>query len=125
MLVSDEGVVEAFVMSCRVFQRRVVHAFLCAIRDEGVAPTPMRLAGTAKNGPFLQFAERQAFGGLADGLVSSTSGSGAWLRGGRAEPGGVLPADQAPAVVRPRWLPAVTRLAPNFPRPEASSRSRT
>lgn len=70
LLVSDEEVVEAFVMSCRVFQRRVEHAFVCAIRDEGVAPTSMRLASTAKNGPFLQFAEDEAFGDLADGLVA-------------------------------------------------------
>jgi len=70
MLMSAEGVVEAFVMSCRVFQRRVEHAFLCIIHDEGLVPHAMRLAHTPKNGPFLEFAKDPAFGALEDGLVS-------------------------------------------------------
>jgi FkbH-like protein len=74
LLVSHDGVVEAFVMSCRVFQRRVEHAFLCTLQAAGITPTAMRLARTPKNGPFLQFAEDVAFEELADGLVSFDAG---------------------------------------------------
>jgi len=69
MLMSPDGIVEAFVMSCRVFQRRVEHAFLCTLHDDGITPHAMRLARTAKNGPFLEFAKDPAFGDLDDGLV--------------------------------------------------------
>lgn len=70
LLMSEAGVVEAFVMSCRVFQRRVEHAFLCAIYDAGIVPCAMRFAGTPKNGPFQEFAKDPVFGALGDGLVS-------------------------------------------------------
>jgi FkbH-like protein len=70
LMMSDDLVVEAFVMSCRVFQRRVEHAFLCTIFDRGVAPRAMRLGATPKNGPFREFAKDPAFASTEDGLVA-------------------------------------------------------
>ena len=69
LMMSEDLVVEAFVMSCRVFQRRVEHAFLCTMFDRGVAARGMRLAATPKNGPFREFAKDPAFDSADDGLV--------------------------------------------------------
>jgi FkbH-like protein len=69
-LLSKDGDVEAFVMSCRVFQRRVEFAFLTILYDMGIVPRAMRFAATAKNGPFQEFAADPAFGSLAEGAVA-------------------------------------------------------
>jgi FkbH-like protein len=69
LMMSEDLVVEAFVMSCRVFQRRVEQAFLCTLVDRGIAPRAMRLAATQKNGPFREFVTDPAFGPPEDGLV--------------------------------------------------------
>ena len=61
-LVTGDGVVESFVMSCRVFQRRVEHAFLCWLIEAGLAPSALRFAETARNEPMQQFLR-------ADGLT--------------------------------------------------------
>ena len=60
-LVTAEGVVESFVMSCRVFQRRVEHAFLCWLIEAGLAPTALRFAETPRNEPIQQFLRTEAF----------------------------------------------------------------
>lgn len=61
MLLTSSGIVEAFVMSCRVFQRRMEHAFVVSLVDQGVIPTAIRLAATERNEPFRQFAQGPGF----------------------------------------------------------------
>ncbi len=68
-LVGTDGVIEAFVMSCRVFQRRVEFAFLGALADRGVRPNAVRFAETERNEPFRQFIRDAAFGQLADAVL--------------------------------------------------------
>jgi FkbH-like protein len=60
-LVTGDGVVESFVMSCRVFQRRVEHAFLCWLIDAGFAPSALKFAETARNEPMQQFLRTDGF----------------------------------------------------------------
>jgi FkbH-like protein len=60
-LVAAGGLIEAFVMSCRVFQRRVEDAFLSALIEKGVRPTAVRFAPTDRNEPFRQFVTDPAF----------------------------------------------------------------
>jgi FkbH-like protein len=60
-LVTADGVVESFVMSCRVFQRRVEHAFLCWLIDAGFAPSALRFTETARNEPIQQFLRTEGF----------------------------------------------------------------
>ena len=69
-LVGPDGVIEAFVMSCRVFQRRVEFAFLSALAERGIRPTQVRYAETDRNEPFRQFIRDSAFGTSADELLS-------------------------------------------------------
>lgn len=54
-LVASDGTIEAFVMSCRVFQRRVEYAFLAWLMGQPHPPTGMQWASTARNAPFQQF----------------------------------------------------------------------
>jgi FkbH-like protein len=54
-LVSAEGVITAFVMSCRVFQRRVEHAFLAWLASQPHPLGAMDWASTPRNEPFAQF----------------------------------------------------------------------
>jgi FkbH-like protein len=67
-LVGPDGVIEAFVMSCRVFQRRMEYAFLVALAGRGTRPVAVRYAPTERNEPFARFMEDPAFGGTAAGL---------------------------------------------------------
>lgn len=60
-LVGPTGIIEAFVMSCRVFQRRVEQAFLAALAGQGHRPVAVRYAPTERNEPFRTFAQDQAF----------------------------------------------------------------
>jgi predicted enzyme involved in methoxymalonyl-ACP biosynthesis len=59
--VTADGIVESFVMSCRVFQRRVEHAFLCWLIDVGYAPSALRFAETPRNEPIQQFLRTDGF----------------------------------------------------------------
>ena len=60
-LANADGVVESFVLSCRVFQRRVEHAFMCWLVDAGLAPSVLRFAETARNEPIQQFLRGEGF----------------------------------------------------------------
>jgi len=60
-LANADGVVESFVLSCRVFQRRVEHAFVCWLVDAGLAPSVLRFAETARNEPIQQFLRGEGF----------------------------------------------------------------
>jgi FkbH-like protein len=68
-LVTATGVVEAWVMSCRVFQRRVEHAFLLAALARGTAVTGFRFAATERNEPMRQFL-RSLSGQPGDGVIA-------------------------------------------------------
>ncbi len=61
-LLGPEGTIEALVMSCRVFQRRVESAFLSALTGRGILPTAIRTIATDRNAPFRQFVQDPAFG---------------------------------------------------------------
>jgi FkbH-like protein len=54
-LVGADGVITAFVMSCRVFQRRAEHAFLAWLASQPHPPVGMNWATTPRNEPFAQF----------------------------------------------------------------------
>jgi FkbH-like protein len=54
-LVSADGVVTAFAMSCRVFQRRVEHAFLAWLASQPHPLAAIDWAPTPRNEPFAQF----------------------------------------------------------------------
>jgi FkbH-like protein len=56
-LVDRGGVIVSFVMSCRVFQRRVEHAFLAWLVSQPDPPVGMSWASTARNEPFGRFLE--------------------------------------------------------------------
>ena len=60
-LVDQSGTVVSFVMSCRVFQRRVEHAFLCTLVKLNAAPRRFRFAETERNEPFGTFRGDGAF----------------------------------------------------------------
>lgn len=63
-LISAGGSIEAFVMSCRVFQRRAEAAFLASLVARGIAPSELRHATTERNEPFRQFLRDPAFEAL-------------------------------------------------------------
>ena len=60
-LIGGDGRVRAFVMSCRVFQRRVEYAFLLALKDHLGAVLPLPFEETARNTPFSLFINEPAF----------------------------------------------------------------
>ncbi|HEX7937711.1 MAG TPA: hypothetical protein VF483_01895, partial [Gemmatimonadaceae bacterium] len=68
-LMDGAGVVEAFVMSCRVFQRRVEHAFLATLVACGAVPVAVRHAATDRNEPFREFTADAAFTTSGDVLA--------------------------------------------------------
>ncbi len=65
-LIGPDGVIEAFVMSCRVFQRRVELGFLTALVGRNVVPIAVRYARTDRNEPFTRFVGDPAFGLAAE-----------------------------------------------------------
>jgi len=69
-LVAPEGTIEAFVMSCRVFQRRVEYAFLAALARRGERLTGISYAPTERNEPFTTFVRDLAFGTETGGEMS-------------------------------------------------------
>lgn len=60
-LVDHSSTVVAFVMSCRVFQRRVEHAFLCTLVEREQAPQRFLYSPTERNEPFQTFCRDGAF----------------------------------------------------------------
>ncbi|HEY8506876.1 MAG TPA: hypothetical protein VIL32_00885, partial [Steroidobacteraceae bacterium] len=70
MLISAEGVVVSFVLSCRVFQRRVESAFCVWLAQNPGTPTAFAFAPTPRNEPFQLFAADPAFTKQADGTLS-------------------------------------------------------
>ncbi len=70
MLVAPEGVITAFVLSCRVFQRRVEQAFCAWLAAQPGAPAAVDYAPTERNEPFQHFLRDPAFGPAAPGRVA-------------------------------------------------------
>jgi FkbH-like protein len=54
-LVAPDGTIHSFVMSCRVFQRRVECAFLAWLATQPNPPTRLQWISTPRNGPFQRF----------------------------------------------------------------------
>ena len=67
-LVSSDGIVESFVLSCRVFQRRVEHAFLSWLAQRA-APRAFRLVETPRNEPARRFFDDPSFRRVDGDLV--------------------------------------------------------
>ena len=65
-LISGTGVIESFVMSCRVLQRRVEYAFLTWLASSERPPSAVRHVRTQRNAPMQQFLDHAAFA-CADG----------------------------------------------------------
>lgn len=76
-LVDPDGVVRSLVMSCRVFQRRVEHAFFAWLCQRGLAPAAMDYQRTERNEPIRQFLALPGLAGGApvDGLVPFDAGA--------------------------------------------------
>jgi FkbH-like protein len=68
-LVTAGGEIVALVMSCRVFQRRVEHAFLAWLARQPGAPRTLSFTATARNTPIQEFLEDSTFSRDGDGLV--------------------------------------------------------
>jgi FkbH-like protein len=68
-LIDASGEVESYVMSCRVFQRRVEHAFTAWLVRTGRPPVVFRHASTERNEPIRQYFADAGFVAGMDGLV--------------------------------------------------------
>lgn len=64
----------SFVLSCRVFQRRVEHAFSAWLAEQSDAPVSIEYAPTERNEPFQLFLRDPAFGAAAEGTVTWDAG---------------------------------------------------
>src|SRR5439155_5651245 len=66
-LVSRDGVIRSFVMSCRVLQRRVEYAFLAWLSSQPDLLGGLDFSATARNEPFQKFLAEPAFSRPDDG----------------------------------------------------------
>jgi FkbH-like protein len=60
-LVDAEGLVRSFVMSCRVFQRRLEYAFFSWLGEQAGPPVTLDFAATPRNEPMRRFLEDPSF----------------------------------------------------------------
>jgi FkbH-like protein len=60
-LIGPNGAVESYVMSCRVFQRRVEHAFTTWLVNTGHTPSAFVHVATERNEPIRQYLEGPGF----------------------------------------------------------------
>lgn len=68
-LLDEDGIVRSFVMSCRVFQRRVEHAFLIWLSGKTDQPLRLDFIATERNEPSRKLLEDSAFIHQEDGSV--------------------------------------------------------
>ncbi len=61
-LVEPDGLLSSFIMSCRVFQRRLEYAFVALVLQKTAVALRLEFAGTERNSPFAQFLADPAFG---------------------------------------------------------------
>jgi FkbH-like protein len=69
-LIGTLGDIRSFVMSCRVFQRRVEHAFMAWMVSQDIPLRTVRFRGTERNAPARTFLGHVAADPVADGLVT-------------------------------------------------------
>lgn len=69
LLMDSEGSVHSFVLSCRVFQRRVETAFLVWLASQQLVPTQFLFQPSPRNTPIQQFLRDPAFVHEKDGPV--------------------------------------------------------
>jgi FkbH-like protein len=74
-LVDAENVIRSLVMSCRVFQRRIEHAFLSWLAAQPAPPRALAFVETPRNEPIRQFLTDSAFTPNGDGLVGFDAGT--------------------------------------------------
>ena len=67
-LMDAGGTIQSFVLSCRVFQRRVEHAFLAWLCAQESPPRRLDFAETARNEPFRMFLRDSAFVSGPEGI---------------------------------------------------------
>jgi FkbH-like protein len=60
-LLLPDGIISSFVMSCRVFQRRVEYAFLAWLCSQADPPRGLDFLPTSRNDPFRSFLQDPAF----------------------------------------------------------------
>jgi FkbH-like protein len=60
-LINENGVAESLVLSCRVFQRQVEHAFFDWLIGTGRAPSVLSFSATARNEPVQRFLQSEGF----------------------------------------------------------------
>jgi FkbH-like protein len=60
-LIDAKGVIRSLVMSCRVFQRRVEHAFFVWLSAQDNPPRALEYEQTSRNEPVAQFLDEPAF----------------------------------------------------------------
>jgi FkbH-like protein len=70
MLINADRVVTSFVLSCRVFQRRVEAAFCAWLAEQASPPVALSFAPTDRNEPFRLFLRDPTFSPAAAGIVS-------------------------------------------------------
>jgi len=70
MLMTADGTVTSFVLSCRVFQRRAEQAFCAWLAEQPDPPTRMAYGPTERNEPFQMFLGDPAFGPAVEGTVA-------------------------------------------------------
>ncbi len=68
-LLAPNGSLTSFVMSCRIFQRRVEHAFVGWLAHNGLTPSTAAFRHTDRNGPARTFLEGYTGGAVGDGDV--------------------------------------------------------
>ena len=68
-LIDQQGVIQSLVMSCRVFQRRVEHAFFAWLARRENPPQRLDFKSTAKNSPISDFLRDPAFYAAENNLV--------------------------------------------------------
>src|SRR5262249_16716974 len=73
ILIDADGVVKAFVMSCRVFQRRAEFAFIGWLAGGARAPRVFEVEETSRNEPARQFLAEPAFRHSRNGRVEFDS----------------------------------------------------
>lgn len=71
-LLAPDGTIKSFVLSCRVFQRRVEHAFFAWLCDQSPPPVRLEFVGTARNEPIRQFLSDPAFSHTNGGVACDT-----------------------------------------------------
>jgi len=73
LLISEDGLAESFVLSCRVFQRQVEHAVLSWLAAAGRAPRMLKFAPTPRNEPIQRFLQSSGFAHDSDGVRLNVS----------------------------------------------------